>query len=490
MKYISTIIFLFSFIFASFSQSDFAQKLYNSYENFRENSIIDRRFKHTTIDSLLKLFAQNELFKIKEQGKSIEGRSINLVSLGQGKTSVLLWSQMHGNEPTATMALMDIFNFFNTTNDFEAFKENLLNKLTLHFIPMLNPDGAEQFQRRNALQVDLNRDALRLQNPESQILKKVRDSLQADWGFNLHDQNRYNGAGLKDGPVSFAFLAPAYNYEKEINENRGDAMKLIISMNRISQDFLPGKTARYNDDFEPRAFGDNIQKWGTRTILIESGGLIGDPEKQELRKIHFALLLKTLEHIAKGDYEKEALEDYEKIPFNQGGLYHDLIIRNANFILKGKPYILDLGFRSSEKNFDNDRLYYYQSSITDIGDLHNYHAYEQWDASGFTLEEGKVYPKSFKRLKQLRKENLLQLIQQGFTTFKIKNMPKQAITMNLPIQLISHKSEYKNDISIGSNPGLIFKKEGSIKYLLINGKLIDLEKEPKVFKKLLKHTKK
>ena len=42
---------------------------------------------------------------------------------------------------------------------------------------------------------------------------------------------------------------------------------------------------RYSDEFEPRAFGDNIQKWGTNTILIESGGIFGDEEKQYLRKL-------------------------------------------------------------------------------------------------------------------------------------------------------------------------------------------------------------
>ena len=59
-------------------------------------------------------------------------------------------------------------------------------------------------------------------------------------------------------------------------------MKIIVFMNDILQKYAPGQVGRYNDDFEPRAFGDNIQKWGTSTILIESGGYPNDIEKQEI----------------------------------------------------------------------------------------------------------------------------------------------------------------------------------------------------------------
>ncbi|GAH27551.1 unnamed protein product, partial [marine sediment metagenome] len=57
------------------------------------------------------------------------------------------------------------------------------------------------------------------------------------------------------------------------------------------QKYAPGQVGRYNDDFEPRAFGDNIQKWGTSTILIESGGFQNDTEKQEIRKLNYVSIL-------------------------------------------------------------------------------------------------------------------------------------------------------------------------------------------------------
>ena len=65
----------------------------------------------------------------------------------------------------------------------------------------------------------------------------------------------------------------------------------------VLEDELPGRTAKYDDTFNPRAFGDLIQQWGTSTVLIESGALPDDPQKQALRWLNRALLLSALEAI-------------------------------------------------------------------------------------------------------------------------------------------------------------------------------------------------
>lgn len=324
-------------------ETDITTQLFETYDNYKEASLDKRRIKHHELQPLLTKFRSNPYFTVKVVGQSIEGRDLSLVSIGQGTTNVFLWSQMHGNEPTATQAIFDIFNFL-SSDDLKDEKQEILSQLTLHFLPMLNPDGAERYQRRNMLGVDINRDALRLQSPESQTLKRVRDSLNADFGFNLHDQSTYYNAERTEKPATISYLAPAYNYEKEINEKRGNAMKVIVFMNNIIQKYAPGQVGRYNDDFEPRAFGDNIQKWGTSTILIESGGYANDVEKQEIRKLNYVSILSAIYTIAKGNYVDIPLEDYEKIPENDRKLF-DLKITNATYEINGKPYILDSTLR-------------------------------------------------------------------------------------------------------------------------------------------------
>src|SRR4029453_16601221 len=104
-----------------------------------------------------------------------------MMTVGSGPFRVLLWSQMHGDEPTATAALFDVFDYLSRHRN-EPLVQRLLSQLTLHVVPMLNPDGAERFQRRNAQSIDINRDALRLQTPEGRALKALRDRLNPQVG--------------------------------------------------------------------------------------------------------------------------------------------------------------------------------------------------------------------------------------------------------------------------------------------------------------------
>jgi hypothetical protein len=126
-------------------------------------------------------------------GRSVEGREIQLATLGRGPRRVLLWSQMHGDEPSATPALVDLAHDLLAGDSPE--RRLVLERLTLLLLPMLNPDGAERYARRNAQAVDLNRDALLLSTPEGQLLKRVRDKYEPELGFNLHDQNRRTTVG-------------------------------------------------------------------------------------------------------------------------------------------------------------------------------------------------------------------------------------------------------------------------------------------------------
>ncbi len=473
---LKSIVFLVVFLLSTSliaQENDLTSNLYGSYETFKEPSLNKRRIKHHEIQPLIAKLVANPKFKINKVGESIEGRDLNLISVGSGKTNVLLWSQMHGDEPTATQAIFDIFNFL-AGDDFKAEKEDILSNLTLHFLPMLNPDGAERFQRRNALGVDINRDALRLQSPESQTLKRIRDSLDADFGFNLHDQSTYYNAERTEKPATISYLATAYNYERDINEVRARSMQIIVFMNNIIQKYAPGQVGRYSDEFEPRAFGDNIQKWGTSLILIESGGYANDGEKQEIRKLNYVSILSAMYTIAKKNYEDIPIAEYEKIPKNDRKLF-DLKINNVTYKLREKDYILDLGINRLEVDKEGNNDFWYSSRIMDQGDLSTYYGYETFDATGYSIKLGKLYPRTLKTVSEVKKLDAIALLKEGYTYVRSTTIPKDMLESLLPLNIISSTFELTElQLEVGTNPTFILEKEGQPRYAIINGFLIDL----------------
>ena len=456
-------------------KKSFDKILFESYDSYKEASLETRRFKHADIQPLIDSLRSNEKFEVTVLGKSVQGRDITMISAGQGDKQILLWSQMHGDEPTATAAIFDIINYLKTD-------QSVLKGIKVHFIPMLNPDGAEKFDRRNALGIDINRDALRLQSQESKLLKNARDSLQADFGFNLHDQSKYYNISNHSKPATISFLAPAFNEEKDINSTRGNAMRLIADLNGVLQQYARGQAGRYSDEFEPRAFGDNMQKWGTSTVLIESGGHPDDPEKQFIRKLNYILILSALENISSEKYLSANLHEYLSIPKNDRKLF-DLKIENLGFSYLGAKYTVDIGVNRTEVENVNHSDFFYLGKVADIGDLSTHYGYETVNAEGLDFKVGEAYPKILNDYEEFDQLDIESLLAMGYTSVIISDMPEEIKFTNQPINIIDvkkiaiPKSNTMPDspLKLGGNPSFLLYDNEKVVFAVINGFVFDLK---------------
>ncbi len=123
-------------------------------EEYKVESVSGR---YVTLDTIVPMLMQwNTNQQLKIEGYSVLEKPIYSFTIGTGKTKILLWSQMHGNESTTTKALLDLLLFLNGgTED----AQKLMGHFTLLCFPMLNPDGAKAYTRENANGIDLNRDA-------------------------------------------------------------------------------------------------------------------------------------------------------------------------------------------------------------------------------------------------------------------------------------------------------------------------------------------
>lgn len=330
-------------------------------ERHRVAEIGQRRFTHAEFWRAVDPILASPAFVVTEVGRSMQGRPLRTVRFGRGPVSVLLWSQMHGDESTATMALADLFGFLAAAEP-HPLRDRIAKQLTVTFLPLLNPDGAELFQRENAAGIDINRDARRLASPEARALKAVRDQTRPRFGFNLHDQNARTraGAGLQ---AAIALLPPPADPSRGYGPVRSRA-RLVAGW--LAADFgnaVPRRIAKYDDSFNPRAFGDLMQAWGTSTVLIESGALPDDPDKQRLRAINAAALLGVLEAIGSGNYRRGSPAAYEALPFNRSGAYDLLVLGGTVAVPGSEPLRADLAI-----NYD-DPVARTGGRIREVGDL-------------------------------------------------------------------------------------------------------------------------
>ncbi|MCL2006607.1 MAG: hypothetical protein FWG77_00835 [Treponema sp.] len=410
------------------------------YENIK-NKINDDKNAFRSISVLIDDSEENSAG---EKGPiidgSLEGRPIYEIRHGDKKgISVFIWSQMHGTESTGTRALMDIFLFLLAekdemldTGDRETARSlrSKISSLNIHFVPMANPDGANNW-RRTSMQkssgrhpalfvggknsfpvedsgpegltpIDLNRDAWTSETREAKLLWRAfanfsrtgeEKESQPSFAFTLHDQGS-TGVGGYDTPATITMLAPASNGAKYFNDSRWKATQIIQKIDDQIQSERPEMTTRYTDDWGAVYFGDSITMMGTGVILIESGCTKLDPEKVTLRRTNFKAILRGLFEIA-GDYEK--IDPVDWVPpkeflskANSSGvipkppsrrIIYDVLLRNV-LAPNGNEYNLGINRRMNTIPFESDSkkgelehrsLWYFSSEFSGKGSTGSFH---------------------------------------------------------------------------------------------------------------------
>ncbi|CAM1340612.1 M14 family zinc carboxypeptidase [Tenacibaculum aestuarii] len=300
--------------------------LEENYLKIKEDSISGRWITLTDIEPLY-FDLQNSKIETKIIGESEQQRAIYQLKFGTGEKRILIWSQMHGNESTGTKAVFDFLNFIKRFPDHEI-TQGIVNNCSITIVPMLNPDGARAYTRVNANNIDLNRDAVELQAKESKLLRKILEEVNPKFCFNLHDQRTIFGVEGTTNTATISFLAPSEEETRKITEGRKETMNVIVAMNKLLQEIIPNHIGRYTDEFYPTATGDNFQKIGHNTILIEAGHFPDDYDREEVRKYNFYALLQGIYHISINN-DFSSYQDYLAIPNNIKNFY-DVIYRSKN----------------------------------------------------------------------------------------------------------------------------------------------------------------
>ncbi len=329
--------FFFIFLAAVSVMNVFSQtpeKFASAWDDEHVSSTFPSDMRHADLKKYLEKLKKLGL-KVDQVGFSNASREIYQIEWGKGPLKVFMWSQMHGDEPTATPALIDMFAFLQKNRDKDWVKK-ISETMTIRGVPMLNPDGAELYQRRNLQGIDINRDAVDLKTPEGRLLKQLRDDWSPAIGFNLHNQQALTTAGRTPTQASISLLVVFGDEAKTLNPGHERNQRVASAMVTALNKFIPGHIGRYSDEWTPTAFGDNFSAWGTPTILIETGALHGKDE-MFLVKVNFVAFLTALQSITTGSERTQDPNLYVNLPENaSGGLVH-YVFRRANIVEPAKP---------------------------------------------------------------------------------------------------------------------------------------------------------
>lgn len=330
---------------------------------------------------------------VDQVGASFQNREIYQVEWGKGPLKVFMWSQMHGDEPTATSALIDMLTYLQKHAGDEHVKK-MSQVLTIRAVPMLNPDGADLYQRRSSQGIDINRDAQDLKTPEARLLKQLRDDWQPAIGFNLHNQQSLTTVGYSAYQATISLLVVWGDAEHTTNPGIERNMRVASAIVGALNKYIPGHIGRYGDEYTPSAFGDNFTGWGTPVILIETGALYGKDEMY-LIKLNFVAFMTALESIATGSEAQQSNLPYLSLSENGSGTLVNFMFRGANtvnvvpsssVVLPPLPSSVSMGVADVGCVTERRRASFgAPTNIRAMGTLASLRGLEEYDASGFNV---------------------------------------------------------------------------------------------------------
>jgi hypothetical protein len=169
----------------SYSQQPNAPLKKNDYQKVTSHSELT--------NFIQELDAQSDLLNVEKIGQSVEGRNLYALKFSStefgkdpSKIKVLVFAQQHGNEQSGKEgALLLAQELIKPENKY------LFDKIDFALIPQVNPDGSEANKRRNANNMDLNRNHLILTEPETMALHAFFDKYLFEVTMDVHEYSPY-----------------------------------------------------------------------------------------------------------------------------------------------------------------------------------------------------------------------------------------------------------------------------------------------------------
>ncbi|WP_226673933.1 M14 family metallopeptidase [Rossellomorea aquimaris] len=237
------------------------------------------------VSMLQHLDQKSDALSLEVYGQSVKGRDLYLAKFGHNEENptVLYLTQQHGNEALTTEGALQFIKHL-TSNSKEV--KEMLENVNILVAPRLNVDGAEgdvnfsldyyvagTHTRYNANEVDLNRDHVDRNQPETKALhENVLQKYKPDYMIDLHHQGAETTLGDTDELVSGSILYPTNeNVDPEVVE-KSKQLGAVLYNTVEARGF--GTLSKYIGGSAPTISRNGLAvEYGIATLLFEMRGM-------------------------------------------------------------------------------------------------------------------------------------------------------------------------------------------------------------------------
>jgi len=235
--------------------------------------------------------AEKPFVSMMEIGKSVEGRPINLLQIGnpESKNLMMVLSRQHPPEITGWLAMKWFVETLCSENNVA---EKFRNEFCVYVVPLVNPDGVENGHwRHNSGGIDLNRDWEDFNQPETRAIKHFMEQQVAKGGkfyFAIDFHSTFEDIYYTIDPLQKGNMP-------------GFVPDLINAVAKEIEGYEPN--IRPNDLNEPKISSTSFffYEFGAEAVTYE----IGDGTSRELIKQKGELTaIKLMDLVLSGKYQK------------------------------------------------------------------------------------------------------------------------------------------------------------------------------------------
>ncbi len=257
------------------------------------------------------------------------------------KLNIFYTAEVHGNEPAAGEGALAMIKMLDGT-----YGNKILDKVNIVIIPLVNPNGAKNYSRTNANNVDLNRDYLYSASKEIQIVHSVYNVLLPEFAVDGHEHN-INSSKL-NGNYDDVQIGLAYNLNrpKGVNDLATTVLKNLISDIR-KKGLYPGMYTSDGNVTRPTTARVYNGLYGSISLLVETSG--GGNFGKELWQRRVLSQYVTIEQYF--NYAANHASDIKKIVANsrneivkQGTKFNSnnkVVIKHSRADNRARPFIIE-----------------------------------------------------------------------------------------------------------------------------------------------------